>query len=247
MRLRCSPLCVLALCAVVGVFRPVSAGAQLCGNGTIDNNEQCDGQECCTAQCTMAPNGTPCGAPAGPCRLSGGCFDFTCFDGDVLPDGTPCDDGDPCTVGETCLKRDCVAQTRRCTITPSAAVAVLRPVPGAPAVIVDCNVPGGAGGTCSASAFLPPPPTTAAVTSAPVAGSGTDLACDFTRQITRSVTKPLDDAGMARIKLKLNKLARRLLRKLPASDMVSLTICTKIDFPNGDSITLVDVVNAARR
>ena len=248
MKFRRAPLFVLALCAVVGLFRPASAGAQpLCGNGTIDNNEFCDGQECCTAQCTIAPNGTPCGAPAGPCRLSGGCFDFTCFDGDVLPDGTPCDDGDPCTVGETCRKLDCVAQTRRCTITPSAAVAVLKPVVGAPAIIVDCNVPGGAGGTCSASAFLPPAASTAPVTSAPVAGSQTDLACDFTRQITRSVSRPLDDAGMAHIKLKLNKLARRLLRKLPASDMVSLTVCTKIDFPNGDSLTLVDVVNAARR
>jgi len=247
MGIRRALLCVLALCAVVGIFRSASAGAQLCGNGIIDNNEECDGQECCTAQCTRAPDGTPCGAPAGPCLLASGCYDSVCFNGTVLPDGTSCDDGDPCTVGETCLKRDCVAQTRRCTITPSSAVAVLRPVPGSPAIIVDCNVPGGAGGTCSASAFLPPPPTTAPVTSAPVAGSGTDLACDFTRQITRSVSRPLDDAGMARIKLKLNKLARRLLRKLPASDMVSLTVCTKVDFPNGDSITLVDVVNAARR
>jgi hypothetical protein len=259
---RRTPLCALALGAVLAVVRPPSVAAQpLCGNGTIDNNEQCDGQECCTAQCTMAPNGTPCGAPAGPCRLSGGCFDFTCFDGDVLSDGTPCDDGDPCTVGETCdisfpndvTLAQCIGGTRRCTITPTVNKAV-RLVPGAAAITVDCNVPGGAGGTCSASAFLPEPPATAAVTTpgnaaraAAVEAGGADLACDFTRQITRSVTKPLDDAGMAHIKLKLNKLARRLLRKLPVSDMVSLTVCTKIDFPNGDSITLVDVVNAARR
>ena len=242
MRSRHPSLCILALCAVVAAARPASA---VCGDGIVDNNEFCDGQECCTAQCTVAPNGTPCGPPAGPCRLSGACFDFTCFQGDVLPAGSPCDDGDPCTVGETCSKLDCVAQTRRCTVTPAPAVATIRPIPGSPAVTVDCNVPGGAGGTCSAAAFLPPPAAPAPNTAAAEAGSA-DLSCDFTRQITRSVSKPLDDAGMAHLKLKLNKLARRLLRKLPVSDMVALTVCTKIDFPSGESITLVDVVNAAR-
>jgi hypothetical protein len=241
-------LCIVALATVLALVPPGSAGTlpAVCGNGIVENNEICDGQECCTAACTFAPDGTSCGTPAGPCKLPSACFDFVCFAGDRLPDGTPCDDGDPCTIGETCNKLDCVAQSRRCTIAPVPAVTV-RPVPGSVAVTVDCNVPGGAGGTCSASAFLPQPPATAAANAAPVEAGAADLSCDFTRQITRSVSRPLDDAGMARLKLKLNKLARRLIRKLPVSDMISLTVCTKVDFPNGDSITLVDVINAARR
>jgi hypothetical protein len=245
-------LYVLALCAVVGGLRPASGGnLPVCGNGIVEGNEICDGQECCTASCTIALNGTPCGTPAGACQLASACFDFTCFAGDALPDGAPCDDGDPCTVGETCQKRECVPQSRRCTVgvvpTITPANTLFRGIPGSVAATVDCNVPGGAGGTCSAAAFLPLPPATGAPNTAAVAGSQNDLSCDFTRQITRSASRPLDDAGMAHIKLKLNKLARRLLRKLPVSDMVSLTVCTKIDFPNGDSITLVDVVNAARQ
>jgi hypothetical protein len=240
-------LLVLALCAVVGSVRPANGGnLPVCGNGVVEGNEICDGQACCTASCTFAPNGTPCGPAAGPCRLSGGCFDFTCFPGDVLPQGSPCDDGDPCTVGETCNKLDCVAPSRRCTIAPQP-LKPLRVVPGEAAIIVDCNVPGAAGGTCSAAAFLPAPPATAATNTAAVEASSTDLSCDFTRQISRPVSSGIDGAGMARLKLKLNKLARRLIRKLPSSDMLSLTVCTKVAFPNGETITLVDVVTAARR
>jgi hypothetical protein len=257
---------MLVLCAVVGGGAPAPGGTlPVCGNGIREANEACDGGDCCTSACTIAPNGTPCGT-AGPCKLSGACIDFTCFDGAYLPDGAACSDGDPCTVGETCdvsfpsgvvPLAQCVGGTRRCTVTPTVNKAV-RLVPGAPAIIVDCNVPGGAGGACSAAAFLPQPPATAgglatpngtagAAHTATVEAGAPDLACDFTRQVSRSVSRPLDDTGTARLKLKLNKLVRRLLRKLPVSDMVSLTVCTKVDFPNGESITLVDVVNAARK
>ena len=148
-------------------------------------------------------------------------------------------------MGESCRKGECVGGTLRCAATPSVPVPIIRPVPGAVAVEVECNVPGGAGGECSAATFLPE--ATGAATSAAIEASSTDLSCDFTRQITRPVTRPLDANGMAKLKLKLNKLARRLLRKLPASAPVALTVCTKIQFPTGESLTLVDVVNAARQ
>jgi hypothetical protein len=223
----------------------VSPAWSVCGNGIVEQNEICDGSECCTATCTQAPNGTACGRPATSCRLPSACFDFTCFDGALVADGTACDDGDACTAGEICRKGECVGGTVRCQATPSVPVPVIRPVAGAVVVEVECNVPGGPGGACSAATFLPEPTGTAM--SAAIEASSNDLSCDFTRQITRPVTRPLDGNGVARLKLKLNKLARRLLRRLPVSAPVTLTVCTKIQFPTGESLTLVDVVNAARQ
>src|SRR5438105_5848210 len=105
MRLRWAWLCVFTLCAVAAAVSPAWS---VCGNGIVEQNEVCDGSECCTATCTVAPNGTTCGKPATTCRLASACFDFTCFDGALVPDGTPCDDGDGCTVGESCRTGECV-------------------------------------------------------------------------------------------------------------------------------------------
>jgi hypothetical protein len=224
----------------------------VCGDGVIDNNEQCDGGPCCTAACVFAPNFTPCGIPSGPCRIGGACFDFECFVGSVIPDGTPCDDGDACTTRDVCRNAQCVPGTLRCSATPKAATSFavtpanqFRVQPGTVVAELDCSAAGGAGGTCSAAAFLPKPSSTANLEAAPVTTA--DISCDFTRQITRTASSPLDTNGMAHLKLKLNKLARRLVRKLPVTDAVQLTVCTKIDFPSGETITLVDVVNVARK
>src|SRR5262249_11552235 len=155
--------------------------------------------ECCTAKCTQAPNGTACGQPATACHLPSACYDFNCFDGALVPDGTPCDDGDGCTVGESCRKGQCVGGTLRCEATPSVPVPIVRPGPGAAAVGAEGNVPGGAGGACSAATSLPQ--STGAAMSAAIQASSSDLSCDFTRQITRPVTRPLDENGTAKLKL----------------------------------------------
>ena len=49
-----------------------SCSAAVCGNGEVEQGEDCDGGECCTKQCTFAPG------------------------------GASCDDGSVCNVGETC-------------------------------------------------------------------------------------------------------------------------------------------------
>ncbi len=246
MRLRRTSPVVLALCAVVATSSGAAAqtGA-VCGNGIVEANEQCDGTPCCTSTCVPAPNGTPCGKPAEACQLGGVCLDFTCFPGGSQPDGVACEDGDPCTVGDVCRAAQCIPGQQRCAVTPTPTAKALPAGAGAVIVTVDCSAAGGAGGTCSAAAFLPAPPAASLVT-APVAASTDDLSCDFTRQITRTASRPLDATGTAHLKLRLNKLARRLVRRLPTTADIALTVCTKIDLPNGDSITLVDVVTWPR-
>jgi cysteine-rich repeat protein len=55
----------------------------VCGNGVIEPDEDCDGDDCCTATCTFAPAGTPCTADADPCTndvcsAGGSCGVNTC-------------------------------------------------------------------------------------------------------------------------------------------------------------------------
>src|SRR5262249_31963842 len=42
------------------------------GNSAVDPGEQCDGSPCCTALCTFAPVGTPCGGCT-TCAAGGAC------------------------------------------------------------------------------------------------------------------------------------------------------------------------------
>ncbi len=49
------------------------SGCNNCGNSIVDCGEQCDGGDCCTAQCTFVSGGTPCRATAGPCDLGEVC------------------------------------------------------------------------------------------------------------------------------------------------------------------------------
>jgi hypothetical protein len=186
-------------------------------------------------------DGTSCGQPASACRLTSACYDTICFDGDVLPDGASCDDGDPCTVGDTCRDAVCLSGTRRCDAVESAAELplgqVLQAGPGG-FVAVDCSVRTGTASNCTAAAFLPAVPAaiapqgTSGVTPAP------DVACDFTRQITRTAMRPFS-GNAARVKLKLSKLGRRLMKMAAGSLPATMTICTKIVFANGESIMQV--------
>lgn len=66
-----------------GGFQDVFARAAACGNGVVDDGEQCDDGnlddgDCCTSSCTMAPL------------------------------GTICDDGDSCTSGDFCSSGACI-------------------------------------------------------------------------------------------------------------------------------------------
>jgi cysteine-rich repeat protein len=241
------------LIVAAGRARAQVGGPPVCGNGIVEANEQCDdgakngtSGSCCTVACVLAPTGTECGPAPGPCSFPSVCFDGACFDVQRL-DGAPCDDGNPCTVGDVCMNTVCVPGTATCSRTVSPPPTPLPPQlkPGTLLATVDCSVPGGAGGTCSAAAFLPEP-AAGALRDATTASSA-DIACDFTREITRSTSRTLDQNGMAQLKLKLNKLARRLIRKLPVTAMLRVNVCTKISLAGGSTVTLVDVVDLARR
>ena len=64
----------------------------LCGNGAVDPGEDCDGGDCCSAECTFAEEGMICGDgdPCVPqsCNAHGACVN------DIPPD---CDDHNSCT------------------------------------------------------------------------------------------------------------------------------------------------------
>lgn len=80
-----------------------------CGNGNLDDGEECDGgsdaADCCTSDCTLEPAGTTCGeddqnvCTSAACDASGMCIVS-------LPDA-PCDDGDACTGGDQCSEGSC--------------------------------------------------------------------------------------------------------------------------------------------
>jgi hypothetical protein len=230
-----------AILVLVGLL--ASDAMAVCGDGKVDGNELCDGDPCCTADCEQVLDGTLCGDPVTPCRLTSACYDAICFRGEVLPDGTSCDDGDPCTENDTCRSGECQATFQRCDAVPSASDISLAKILTAPAagfLTVDCSVTTAGGSGCTAAAFLPSPgaaaiPQGLSTTPAP------DVACDFTRQITRTAARPLAGSN-TRLKLKLSKLGRRLMRMAAASLPATMTVCTKVAFANGESITLVDTV-----
>jgi len=69
-----------------------------CGNGMVDDGEDCDGTECCDADCTFSGAGTPCNGgvcdDGGVCVTSGGAVFVTCHDADwhaaaTAPDDNP--------------------------------------------------------------------------------------------------------------------------------------------------------------
>ncbi len=68
----------------------VFARASACGNGVVDDGEQCDDgnmddSDCCTSACTTAPLGTPCD-DGDSCTSGDACFVGACASGEVDPD-----------------------------------------------------------------------------------------------------------------------------------------------------------------
>src|SRR4029434_437621 len=45
----------------------------ICGNGTVELGEQCDGDLCCAAACQFESAATPCRPVAGACDLAESC------------------------------------------------------------------------------------------------------------------------------------------------------------------------------
>ena len=83
-----------------------------CGNGVVDQDEQCDDGgrqdgDCCSALCEAAPNGSPCDDD-NSCTTGDQCQTGVC-ETSTLPDGSSCDDDDACTEGDACLGGSCVA------------------------------------------------------------------------------------------------------------------------------------------
>ena len=76
----------------------------LCGDGNLDDGEQCDGGDCCTASCTFATAGTACTDDGDVCTndvcdAAGACTQ--------VDNTAPCNDGDACTTADTCVEGSC--------------------------------------------------------------------------------------------------------------------------------------------
>jgi cysteine-rich repeat protein len=129
-------------CSAFGVSGGVNASR--CGNGQIDEGEECDdgnraNGDCCAAVCKLNRAGTACsddGSPCtsdvcdatgqcqhiditGPCDDGNSCTaDDTCVSGrcvgTVQPDDSGCDDGNGCTAGDRCAQGLCTADPVVC-------------------------------------------------------------------------------------------------------------------------------------
>jgi hypothetical protein len=77
----------------------------VCGNGTVEAGEACDGGACCTASCTFVAMGTSCRASAGACDVAEVCTgaSATCPADGFAAVGTTCRASvGACDVAETC-------------------------------------------------------------------------------------------------------------------------------------------------
>jgi hypothetical protein len=78
----------------------------LCGNGVIDSNEQCDGGDCCSSNCTFKLSSTVCRAAFGICDESEFCSGSSaqCPPNTYSPTSKPCRANilGPCDVPDYC-------------------------------------------------------------------------------------------------------------------------------------------------
>jgi hypothetical protein len=101
-----------------------------CGDGNLDPGEECDGGQCCTADCLFAPNGTECGNPpacggpstcqSGTCTPGAGALDtdgdgvIDCLDNCPSVANTDQADLDGDGLGDRCDPNDCDPQHPFC-------------------------------------------------------------------------------------------------------------------------------------
>ncbi len=81
-------------------------GTTLCGNGTVDAGEVCDGGACCTSTCSFAPTTRICRTAGSSCDLAESCTgsSASCPPDATRPIGTPCGSppSGPCDLQDTC-------------------------------------------------------------------------------------------------------------------------------------------------
>jgi cysteine-rich repeat protein len=114
----------------------------VCGNGTVELGEECDGgpggNTCCNPSCQMIGEGTPCDdedlctqtavcqggvcvgsdpvtcTPLDQCHVAGTCSPSTGCSNPTQPDGTGCNDGDSCTTVDQCDAGSCLGTPPAC-------------------------------------------------------------------------------------------------------------------------------------
>lgn len=88
-----------------------------CGNGSVEIGEQCDGGECCTADCTLKGPTEPCGRETRACHQQQLCNgrESACPTVErFASENSTCSDGDPCTDVDTCHEGRCLPGTPIC-------------------------------------------------------------------------------------------------------------------------------------
>jgi len=75
-----------------------------CGDGIVNGNEQCDGGNCCSSNCTFKSAGIVCRASIGFCDIAENCNGISSYCPSNLfkPQGTTCNDENPCTINDVC-------------------------------------------------------------------------------------------------------------------------------------------------
>lgn len=92
------------LCQQQGGGGSGGSGA-VCGNGTVEQGEQCDGGTCCTASCTFLSNAAVCRAAAGACDAPESCTGTStaCPSDQMMPNSVVCrPSAGACDVPEAC-------------------------------------------------------------------------------------------------------------------------------------------------
>ncbi|HJQ83412.1 MAG TPA: hypothetical protein VKA21_05005, partial [Candidatus Binatia bacterium] len=160
-----------------------------CGNGTVDAGEQCDPAAAENACVGASQCNADCTCPGDPCH--------------ALPDAARCDDRNDCTDDDACRAGIC-AGTEKCRVElpDESPIPPRRPV-------VPVTIDGTPGSKCKATLFeAVGDAVRARVTEpAPSASGGAP------RRLSATARGRIDDDGQLVLKLKLNRLAKRLLRK----------------------------------